>query len=88
MFLHGTGRRQEKGIAVNNALNNQIIEEIKGPYLMELRDQKFWYLIPYPMDMLDHLFDRYRKLMAINVQECKNRINNQITPNDLIAIYF
>ena len=26
-------------IAVNNALKNQIIEAIKGPYLMKLRDQ-------------------------------------------------
>ena len=75
-------------IAVNNALKNQIIEAIKGPYLMELRDRRFGYLNSSPMDMLDHLFDRYGNLTAIDVQECKNRINEPFNPDEPIAVYF
>ena len=75
-------------IAVKNALKNQIIEKIKGPYLMELRDRRFGYLNLSLMDLLDHLFDRYGNLTAIDVQECKNRINDPFSPDEPIAIYF
>ena len=40
------------------------------------------------MDMLDHLFDRYGNLMAIDVQKCKNRINDPFSSEEPIAIYF
>ena len=38
--------------------------------------------------MLDHLFDRYGNLMAINVQECKTRLNEPFNPDNPITLYF
>ena len=40
------------------------------------------------MDMLDHLFDRYGNLTAIDVQECKKRINEPFSSKEPIAVYF
>ena len=45
-------------LAVSNALKNQIVETIKGPYLAELRNRRFGYPNSIPLDMFDHLFDR------------------------------
>ena len=70
-------RKQEYDLclAVSNVLKNQIVDAIKGPYLRELRDRRFGYLNSTPLDMLDHLFDRYGNLTAIDVQECKTQFN-------------
>ena len=73
-------------IAVNNALKNQIIEAIKGLYLMELRDRRFGYLNSSPNDKPNHLFNRYSYLTDIDVQECKNRINDLFSPYEPIEI--
>ena len=74
--------------AVSNILKNQIVDAIKGPYLRELRERRFGYLNTTPMDMLDHLFDRYGNLTAIDIQESKTRFNEPFNPDDPIAVYF
>ena len=83
-------RKQEYDtcMAVSNILKNQIVEAKKGPYLQELRDRRFGYLNASPMDMLDHLFDRYGHLTAIDIQESKTRFNEPFNPDDPIAVYF
>ena len=83
-------RKQEYNtyMAVSNILKNQIVDAIKGPYLRELRNRRFGYLNASLMDMLDHLFDRYGNLTAINIQESKTRFNEPFNPDDPIAVYF
>ena len=83
-------RKQEYDLclAVSNVLKNQIVDAIKGPYLRELRDRRFGYLNSTPLDMLDHLFDRYGNLTAIDVQKCETRLNEPFNPDEPIAVYF
>ena len=38
--------------------------------------------------MLNHLFNRYGNLTAIDVQECKNGLNEPFNPENPIEIYF
>ena len=55
---------------------------------MELKNRCFGYLISTTLDMLDHLFDRYGNLTAIDMQECKNRLNKLFNLDEPIAFYF
>ena len=55
---------------------------------MEFKDRCFGYLNSTPLDMLDHLFNRYGNLTAIDVQKCKKRLNVPFNPDEPIALYF
>jgi hypothetical protein len=59
---------------MNDALKPQIIDAVADAYLGELRNRYTGYLGVRPRDLLDHLLERYGKITASDIANCRTRM--------------
>jgi hypothetical protein len=73
---------------MNDALETQIIDAVADTYLGELRNRYTGYLGVTPRDLLDHLLERYGKITASDIANCRTRMEAPMDTTGPIDIYF
>jgi hypothetical protein len=73
---------------MNDALKTQIIDAVADTYLGELRNRYTGYLGVTPRDLLDHLLERYGKITASDIANCRTRMEAPMDTTRPIDIYF
>jgi hypothetical protein len=73
---------------MDDALKSQIIDAVNDVYLSEVRNKYTGYLGVTTRDLIDHLLDRYGKITASDIEECKKRMNEPIDATQPIDVYF
>ena len=73
---------------MEDALKSIIIDSVDDVYIGKLRNKYTGYLGITARDILDHLLDRYGKITAAYVEECKKQMNEPIDSTQPINMYF
>ena len=74
--------------SMEDALKAAIIDAVDDTYIGELRDKYTGYLGVTPMDLLDHLLDRYGKITPADIEHCKKMMQDPIDSSQPIDVYF
>jgi hypothetical protein len=56
---------------MNDALKTQIIDSIANTYIVELRIRYTGYMAVTPRDLIDHLLERYGRITASDMANCR-----------------
>ena len=85
--------KEERRIFDNNntmedALKALIIDSVEDTYLAELRNKYTGYLGISARDLIDHLLDRYGKITAADIEQCKKDMHLPIDSTQPIDLYF
>lgn len=73
---------------MDDALKAQVIDTVEDTYLNEMRNKYTGYLGISTRDLLDHLLDRYGKISAADIENCKKRMNEPLDTTQPIDLYF
>jgi hypothetical protein len=73
---------------MNDALKTQIIDAIADTYLGALRNRYTGYMGVTPRDLLDHLLERYGRITASNIANCRTKMEAPMDVTQPIDIYF
>jgi hypothetical protein len=73
---------------MNDALKTQIIDAVTDTYLGELQNQYTGYLGVTPRDLVDHLLERYGRITAADIANCRTKTEAPMDTTRPIDIYF
>jgi hypothetical protein len=73
---------------MNDALKTQIIDAVTDTYIGELRNRYTGYMGVAPRDLIDHLLERYGRITASNITNCRTRMEAPTDPTQPIGVYF
>jgi hypothetical protein len=73
---------------MNNTLKTQIIDAIADTYLGKLRNRYTGYMGVTPRDHIDHLLERYGRITASNIVNCRTKMEAPMDPTQPIDVYF
>lgn len=86
---HNEARRiYENHGNMDDALKAMVIDAVGDTYICELRNKYTGYLGVTTRDLLDHLMDRYGKITAADLEDCKKMMNEPIDGTQPIDMYF
>jgi hypothetical protein len=73
---------------MNDALKTQIIDSIADTYIGELRNRYTGYMAVTPRDLIDHLLERYGRITASDIANCRTKMEAPMDPTQPIDVYF
>jgi hypothetical protein len=73
---------------MNDALKTQIIDAVADTYIGELRNRYTGYMGVAPRDLIDHLLERYGRITASDIVNCRTRMEAPMDPTQPIDVYF
>jgi hypothetical protein len=73
---------------MNDALKTQIIDAVTDTYLGALRNRYTRYMGVTPSDLLDHLLERYGRITASDIANCRTKMEEPMDVIQPIDIYF
>jgi hypothetical protein len=73
---------------MNDALKAQIIDAVADTYLGELRNRYTGYMGVTPRDLIGHLLERYGRIMASDIANCRTKMEAPMDPTQPIDVYF
>jgi hypothetical protein len=73
---------------MDDALKAQIVGAIHYNFITEKSHKYTGFLGVSTRDLLDHLLERYRKITAANIEECKNKMNQPMDSTQSIDTFF
>jgi hypothetical protein len=73
---------------MNDALKTQIIDAVADTYLGALRNGYTGYMRVTPRDLLDHLLERYGRITASDIANCRTKMEAPMDVTQPIDIYF
>jgi hypothetical protein len=73
---------------MNDALKTQIIDAVADTYLGVLRNRYTGYMGVTPRDLLDHLLERFGRITASDIANCRTKMEAPMDVTQPIDIYF
>jgi hypothetical protein len=73
---------------MNGALKTQIINVVADTYIGELKNRYNVYMGVVPSGLIDHLLERYGRITASNIANCRTRMEAPMAPIQPIDVYF
>jgi hypothetical protein len=73
---------------MNDALKTQIIDAVTDTYLGELRNRYTGYMGVTPRDLIDHLLERYGRITASDIANCRTQMEAPMDTTRPIDVYF
>jgi hypothetical protein len=73
---------------MNAALKTQIIDSIADTYIGELHNRYTGYMVVTPRDLIDHLLERYGRITASDIANCRTKVEAPMDPTQPIDVYF
>jgi hypothetical protein len=81
-------KRYENHTNMNDALKTQVIDAVADIYLGALRNCYTGYMGVTPRDLLDHLMERYGRITASDIANCRTKMEAPMDVTQPIDIYF
>ena len=81
-------RVHDNHMNMDSALKTLLIDATEDVFLHEVRNKYTGYLGVTTRDLLDHLLDRYGKITAADIEECKRRMTSPMDIDQSIDRFF
>jgi hypothetical protein len=73
---------------MNDALKTHIIDAVADTYISELRNRYTGYIEVAPRDLINYLLERYSRIAASDITNCRARMEAPMDPTQPIDAYF